>query len=145
MTDPSRPVTSSCLALAMFGMLSACATPQEQVASREDKLIAAGFIARPANTPERDAMLQRLRPNHFFARQVGNGYVYLYPDPLVCGCLYVGSAQAYGRYKQQMLQQRLVDEQQTTAELYSDPAWNFGPWGGPFGPGFGSSFGVGFY
>ncbi len=126
-------------------VLSACATPQELVQDKENRLVAAGFIARPADTPQRQTMLQKLPPHKFEMRQVGDHYVYLYADPLVCGCLYVGSEQAYGRYKQMMFQQHLADEQQMTAQLYSDPAWDFGGWGGPFGPGFGPGFGPYFY
>lgn len=126
-------------------LLGACATQQERVADKEDKLAAAGFQARPADTPARQAMLQKLPPHHFVMRAVNGGYVYLYSDPLVCGCLYVGSQAAYSQYKQQMFQQRLADEQQMTAQMYSDPSWSFGAWGGPWGPGFGGGFGPGFY
>ncbi len=126
-------------------VLSACATPQEQVASKEDKLIAAGFVARPADTPQRQALLKRLPPHHFVMKDLHGQYVYLYADPLVCGCLYVGKDAAYTQYKKMIFQQNLADEQQTAAQLYSDPAWSFDGWGGPWGPGFGAGFGPGFY
>ncbi len=126
-------------------LLGACATQQQLVASKEDKLIAAGFVARPADTPQRQAMLQRLPADHFAKRDVNGQYVYLYGDPLVCGCVYVGSEQAYGKYKEAMFQQHLADERQMTAQINSDPAWDFGGWGGAWGPGFGGGFGPGFY
>jgi hypothetical protein len=68
---------------------------------------------------------------------------YVYADPLVCGCLYVGSQQAYNQYKANLLQQQLADEQQLTAETYSDANWNWGAWGPwtPAGPGFGFVYG----
>ena len=115
-------------------VLGACATKQERVADKEDKLAAAGVVARPADTPARQAMLQKLPPDKFVMRPAGGNYVYLYSDPLVCGCLYVGSAQAYTTYKQEMFQQQLANEQQLTAQMYNDPSWNFGAWGGPWGP-----------
>ena len=62
---------------------------------------------------------------------------YVYADPLVCRCLYVGSQQAYGQYRQNAQQQKLADEQATTAQMYSDPSWSWGAWGPGFGPGFG--------
>ena len=71
--------------------------------------------------------------------------VYLYGDPLVCGCVYIGSEQAYDKYREQMFQQHLVNQRELTAQLYSDPAWEFGGWGGPWGPGFGPGFGPDFY
>ncbi|MGI4744594.1 MAG: hypothetical protein ACRYGI_10245 [Janthinobacterium lividum] len=139
------PVSSALCTAALVLLLGACATKQDRVAAKEDMLVAAGFVARPADTPARQAMLQKLPPHHFVMRSVNGNYVYLYSDPLVCGCLYVGSAQAFSTYKQQKFQQNLADQQQMTAQMYSDPAWSFGPWGGGFGPGFGGGFGPGFY
>ena len=138
----------SALGLGMAGLLlgtcglTACQTQQQQVEQREDLLSAAGFIVRPANTPERQAMLNRL-PAHKFVRRVNGDVVhYVYADPLVCGCLYVGTQQAYNQYKANQLQQHLADEQQMAADTYSDAAWNWGAWG-PWtaGPGFGFAYG----
>ena len=50
-------------------------------------------------------------------------------------CLYVGTQQAYNQYRLHMQQQRLADEQETTAQMYSDGAWDWGGWG-PWGPGY---------
>jgi hypothetical protein len=63
---------------------------------------------------------------------------------LVYGRLYVGTQQAYNQYKRDQQQKHLADEQQMTAEDYSDPAWNWGSWGswGPWGPGY-AEFGYG--
>ncbi len=121
--------------LIAIGALSACQTPQQKVAHHEDNLAAAGFIVRPANTPERKAMLSRLPPHRFVQRAKGDVVYYVYADPLVCGCLYVGSQQAYDQYKRNEQQQQLADQQQMTAEMYSDDNWNWGPWG--LGEGFG--------
>ena len=115
--------------------VAACTTPQEKVTQREDHLAAAGFVAQPANTPERQAMLNRMPPHHFIRRVHGNTVNYVYSDPLVCNCLYVGSQEAYGRYQTYLQQKNLADEQETTAQLYSDGGWDWGAWG-PWGPGF---------
>jgi hypothetical protein len=117
--------------------VAGCATQQERVSQKEDTLAAAGFIVRPANTPERQAMLNRLPAHHFVQRVHGDTVSYVYADPLVCHCLYVGSQQAYGQYRQNAQQQKLADEQATTAQMYSDPSWSWGAWGPGFGPGFG--------
>jgi hypothetical protein len=122
--------------------ISACETPQERVTHREDNLAAAGFVIRPANTPERRAMLAKLPAHHFVRRQKNDTVYYVYADPLVCGCLYVGSQQAYGNYRDQQRQQHLVDEQQMTAVEYSDNAWNWGAWG-PWGPEYSFGYGSG--
>jgi hypothetical protein len=129
------------LVVLIYG-LTACETQQQRVEQREDLLAAAGFVVRPANTPERQAMLHRL-PAHSFVQRVNGDVVhYVYADPLVCGCLYVGSQQAYNQYKANQLQQHLADEQQMTAQTYSDATWNWGAWG-PWtpGPGFGFAYG----
>jgi hypothetical protein len=125
------------------GLLTACESQQQRVEQREDLLAAAGFIVRPANTPERQAMLHRLPPHQFVQRVNGDVVHYVYADPLVCGCLYVGTQQAYNQYKANQLQQNLADEQQMTAQTYSDASWNWGAWGPwtPVGPGFGFVYG----
>jgi hypothetical protein len=124
--------------------LGACQTQQQAIQSREDKLSAAGFIIKPANTPDRQSMLTRLPANQFVMRQNGDTIHYVYSDPIVCGCLYVGTQQAYNQYKANQLAQHLADEQQMSAQMYSDAAWNWdawGPWAGPVYPGFGFVYG----
>ena len=88
-------------------------------------------------------MLNRLPPHKFVQRVNGDVVHYVYADPLVCGCLYVGTQQAYNQYKANQLQQNLADEQQMTAQTYSDASWNWAAWGPwtPAGPGFGFVYG----
>jgi hypothetical protein len=116
-----------------LSVLAGCMTQQQIVTQHEDNLSAAGFIVRPANTPERQAMLHRLPAHTFVQRINGNTVHYVYADPLVCGCLYVGTQEAFNQYKLHQQQQNLADEQQMTAQAYSDPAWSWGAWG-PWGP-----------
>jgi len=117
-------------ALALCLAISACATPQQRAVDREDLLSAAGFTVRPANTPERIAFLHNLPPNKVVQRIRGGTVRYVYADPLVCGCLYVGDQEAYGRYRQEVFQRRLANEQEMMAQMNQD-AWDEGPWG-PF-------------
>jgi hypothetical protein len=135
-SGPLAKLVSLTAALLGVVILSACQTQQQRVTNREDALAAAGFIVRPANTPERQVMLHRLPPNKFVQRVNGDVVHYVYADPLVCGCLYVGTQQAYSQYRQYQQQQQLADEQQITAQSYSDAAWNWNAWG-PWGPGVG--------
>ncbi len=109
-----RRVIAACAAMLLP---SACQTPQQAVSDKEENLVAAGFIVRPANTPARQAMLHRLPANHYVQRIHGEDVTYVYADPLVCNCLYVGSQQAYGQYRMHMQQQQLADEQQITAKM----------------------------
>ena len=116
--------------------LTGCTTQQERVSQKEDNLAAAGFVEQPANTPQRQVMIKRLPPHRFVQRMHGGTVNYVYADPLVCDCLYVGSQQAYDRYRLYVQQKQLADEQQLNAEAYSDPGWDWGGWG-PWYPGFG--------
>jgi hypothetical protein len=77
-------------------------------------------------------------------RAQGDSVHFVYADPLVCNCLYVGSQQAYNQYERDQQQLNLADERQMTAQQYSGPAWNWrawGLWGGSeefgYGPGLG--------
>jgi hypothetical protein len=120
-------------ALAMIA-LSACKT--QAIATREDNLAAAGFSVKPANTPELKAMLNRLPPNRFVIRQNGSVVHYVYADPLVCGCLYVGTQQQYDQYVRDRQTQDQINQEQMTAQMYQDTNWNWGPWG-PWAPQYG--------
>lgn len=80
-------------------------------------------------------MLSELPPHAFVQRPHGDTVDFVYADPLVCMCLYVGSQEAYNRYRAYAQQKQLADEQQMTAQLYNNPSWNWGAWG-PWGPGY---------
>jgi hypothetical protein len=129
------------LAVAVLVALSACVPQSQLVADKEDSLAAAGFVQRPANTPTKQAMLNRLPPHKFIRRVHGDNVTYIYADPLVCDCLYVGNQQAYGNYQSAVQAKQIVDEQEMTATMYTDPAWNWGEWGYGFGPEFGPMYG----
>ena len=118
-------------ALATCLVVAACAAPQQQAVDQENVLSAAGFAVLPANTPERAASLRNLPPNKVVQRIRGGSVRYVYADPLVCACLYVGDPVAFGSYQQVVLQRRLADEQALTAQL-NQGAWDEGPWGGGF-------------
>jgi hypothetical protein len=115
---------------------AACVSMQSRIANKEDLLAAAGFDVKPANTPNRLAELKSLPPNRFVPRAKGEHVEYLYADPVVCNCLYVGDQKAYNSYKREIYQRNLADEQQLTAEMYQEPpafwyGWSWGPWGWP--------------
>jgi hypothetical protein len=87
-------------------------------------------------------MLSQLPPHKFVQRPHGDSVEFVYADPLVCDCLYVGSQEAYDRYRAYAQQKKLADEQQMTAQLYNNPGWNWGAWG-PWGSGYGFGPGPG--
>lgn len=113
-------------------VLAACQSVPQKVEAKEDLLSAAGFVPQPANTPQRQASMRKLPPNKF-VQQVQNGQViYLYADPIVCQCVYLGDQAAYGQYRQMVFQKNLADERRMTAMMAQD-SFDFGPWG-PWGP-----------
>jgi hypothetical protein len=127
----------------VLGVGALCACETQRVTNREDNLAAAGFILHLADTPEKQAMLKRLPPHRFVQRWKGDVVHYVYADPLVCSCLYVGTQAAYNQYKSDRQQEQIVDAQQTEAQAYSDAAWNWSAWG-PWGPQYGFVYGTEF-
>jgi hypothetical protein len=154
---PHRNLRCANAALFMIGLtlIAGCQTSPERVARREDYLAAAGFVVRPANTPERQAMLARLPAHKFVMRTHGDKVHYVYADPTVCQCLYVGSQQAYSKYladrQTRRQDKQLVDALEANhqaadadfnAQAYSDPNWNWTVWG-TWGPEYGIGPGLG--
>ena len=127
------------LVLTVLG-LAACQT-QGDLIQQENSLAAAGFTVRIANTAPRQSMMNRLPPNQFVL-QVHDGVThYVYADP-GCGCLYVGSQQAFDQYVSNQ-QIDITHEQQMAIQDYYDAAWDWAAWGpwGPLGPLYGPGVG----
>ena len=120
--------------VAAAAMLSSCVSRQVML-NHEDLLAAAGFAIRPADTPARQAALRALPANRFVQQVRGDQTVYLYADPLVCNCLYIGDRAAYGRYRQEALQRQIASDRLVAAQINADTALPWGP-EGPWGPGF---------
>lgn len=119
-------------ALFLVALLAGCQSTQQVIAEKENLLVAAGFMAKPASTPAQQAALKSLPANKFVQQTQNNQIVYLYADPIVCQCIYSGGQAAYSKYSQMVFQQNLADEQQMTASMEQN-AFDFGPWGGPWG------------
>ena len=87
---PAGMAFAACLTLA--GCAGSPATPYLK---EEMKLSAAGFVAHAANTTARYAMMNTLPPGELTYRTSSVGPVYVYADPIACGCVYMGSDIAY--------------------------------------------------
>jgi len=120
--------------------LSACQT-QSQLVQQESALSAAGFQVQIADTAARQAMMNRLPANQFVVRAYNGVTHYVYADP-GCGCLYVGTQQAFQQYVSNQ-QLDIANAQQQAIQNYFDPAWNWAAWGpwGPLGPEYGPGIG----
>jgi hypothetical protein len=109
---------------AMCGALLACAQIEQH---KEDALMAAGFTAVPANTPQRQAALATMPP-HTFVHEMRNGrMLYAYADPTLCDCLCIGDRAAYDRYREKMSTQELANEQQMNDQMYHMEWDSWGP------------------
>ena len=119
-----------------LALLTGCQSTQ--VLQEEDNLTEAGFTVLIADTAQRQDMMNRLPPNQFVQRVSGDTVHYVYADPTVCGCLYIGTQEAFDQY---VSNQRLdFEEAQRIAYLnFYDAAWNWDAWGpwGPLGPIYG--------
>ncbi len=82
-------------------LTTACVNSEEATATG-DRLVAAGFVQRKADSPERIAALQSLPPHQFVVRSSNGSVKYLYADPIACDCIYVGGQRAYNQYRQRM-------------------------------------------
>lgn len=103
----------SCVFLGLFLGFSACTTyaPSAPYLRMDDRLSYAGFIAHPANTTARYAMMNTLPPGQLTYRPSTSGRIFVYADPVGCGCVYMGSEAAYEAIKQNEIERRRAFEE----------------------------------
>jgi hypothetical protein len=121
--------------VALLALDGCAALKRDAVGVTENNLTVAGFNALPVSTPERQKMMATLPPDHVSQRFEGDHVSYLYPDPIICNCLYVGSQAAWGRYLAAAQARNTPVVQFQVVQLSPDFGWDWGPWGG-YGPGF---------
>jgi hypothetical protein len=101
------------LALLVFGLFGSAAIAQE---AKDMDLEDSGFVMRPALTPQQ---LERVKllPSHKFVARTKNGRRYfLYADPDLCKCVFVGDALAMANY------QSLVSSPSTLSSSMPSPS-----------------------
>jgi hypothetical protein len=122
-------------------LVAAGCQTQGELVQQESDLAAAGFQLQLATTAPRQAMLNRLPANRFVVRAHNGVIHYVYADP-GCGCLYVGTQQAFDQY---IANEQLdaANAARQTVQNYVDPAWDWAAWGpwGPLGPEYGPGVG----
>ena len=122
---PRLPALAGALALG----LAACSSPDTTatIAAREELMAGAGFTIRPADTPARVAALKQLPAHRFVSQQRDGRTVWLYADPTLCNCLYLGGADAY-RFYRQLAAQRSANLAAAEDGPMSS-AYDWTPWG----------------
>jgi hypothetical protein len=63
------------------------------------KLTDAGFVMRPASTPEQLDRLKRLPARKWVVRSKAGGRYFLYADPDYCRCVFLGNQRAMQAYR----------------------------------------------
>jgi hypothetical protein len=92
----------------------------------EQLLAAAGFDQKLADSPEKLANLQLLTPARRLVSQERNGQLYyVYADPALCKCMYVGTAAHYERARRQQLAN---DQLIAVQDHLSVPILDWGIW-----------------
>ncbi len=84
-------------ALLLFGFLCDPAVSGQEAADM--KLTDAGFIARVADTPASIARLRAVPARRFIRRVKAGRPYYIYADPDLCKCVYVGGQDAMNDYR----------------------------------------------
>src|SRR5262245_66168160 len=97
------------VALLVAGVPGCATIRAADTRSTEAMTSAAGFHMEAADTPERLTQLESLPPRRIAVRTSNGQASYVYPDPDVCKCLYVGTESQYQQYQKLQLQQDLTD------------------------------------
>jgi hypothetical protein len=114
------------LALIVALPLAGCAAIQRSEAKDTEQLLAAaGFQAKPADTPEKLTNLRTMPARKLVSQAKDGKFVYSYADPDYCQCLYVGGPTEYSAYQRLAVQKEIAQEQREAAMDWD--MW--GPWG----------------
>ncbi len=119
------------LVAAFVVSLSGCVTVTEIAAatSEHEKLLeTAGFKVKAGDTPERIEALNSLAPGKISRLGRGGSIYYVYADPSVCRCLWVGNEEQYQRYRR--LETEVLVPHIDLVGVDAEPEWalNMEPW-----------------
>jgi hypothetical protein len=131
MMEPARTRLLRTLVLVVAAAaIGGCAGMRErEVRDVEDMLAASGFVMRPADSADKAANLQSLPPHRLVLQQRDGQPYYVYADPDICKCVWVGDQKAYAQFQQMRIQKQIADEQLAAAQAYRDAAFNWNLWG----------------
>jgi hypothetical protein len=121
----------------MMLMQLGCAAIRTSEAKQVDSMLAAsGFKILPADTPEKEEMLNSLPPLKLQYRVKDGNPLYFYADPYNCKCVYTGDQAAYDRYAKLVQEAAIAEEEQQAALMNEEAAMEMNSWdwlGGPWG------------
>jgi hypothetical protein len=99
---PSRPLLAALACLA----IAACAS---KVETKENILLASGFRSATPTTPAQLALLKKLPPHRLAETTYKGATAWVYADPTICRCLYVGDRNAHDLYVKKVAQAKALD------------------------------------
>jgi hypothetical protein len=120
----ARLVTVAAAALlpAVGAALGGCAALERQQPVETEKLLAmAGFQRFPAESDNRDVI-----PRDIVVQHQGGKLLYIYADPGVCRCVYVGGPEAYAKYREFAVSEAIAADMSIAAPNSAStngPAW----------------------
>jgi hypothetical protein len=113
------------VALVMAGATGCATLRAASTRSTEELLSAAGFHMLAADTPETVAQLESLPPRRIATRASNGQMSYVYPDPDVCKCLYVGTESQYQQYQKLRVERDLAERDLADQRALEWTRW---PW-----------------
>ena len=87
------------LGLSLLAGFLSPAVAQQTVVVPDNLFTQSGFVVKYATTPEKAAMLRSLPPDTLVTRRRDGKLYYVYADAERCNCAYVGTPEAYVRYR----------------------------------------------
>ncbi|MBM4199897.1 MAG: hypothetical protein FJ189_01245 [Gammaproteobacteria bacterium] len=135
--------------LVSAALVAACATVERSSSEgMEAELGLAGFKVMAADTAEKQNMLHALPPRSVTRIVRPDQTYYIYADPDLCACLYVGRQAEYDALARLGVERRLSDRQLAVNEMEQGQAAGWtpsGPWGNwGWGGGYGGYGGMGY-
>jgi hypothetical protein len=100
------------------------AIQRSEAKDTEPLLAAAGFQAKPAETPEKRTNLRTMPPRQLVSQAKDGNMVYTCADPDDCQCLYVGGPNEYAAYQRLAVEKKIAQERRDAAMDWD--MW--GPW-----------------
>ncbi|WP_201276324.1 hypothetical protein [Methylotetracoccus oryzae] len=135
--------------IAVAAGLVACAHVEREASQgMETELGLAGFKVMAADSAEKQNMLHSLPPQTVTRIVRPDQTYYIYADPNLCACLYVGRQAEYDALTRLGVERRLSDQQLAVNEMEQGQAAGWtpsGPWGNwGWGGGYGGYGGMGY-
>ena len=120
-------------------LIVGCASiANENAMDIEQRLAAAGFQMKLADTPEKLAHLKTMADRRLVPSTLDGQTVFVYADAESCKCVYVGSQKDYQEYERLSIAQNVANEQRATAadidmaQTNAEMNWNlWGAWPRP--------------